>query len=46
MKKIVTKYPKLWATVEPILLAFPSFYIIESRISHVDYLLNREALWT
>ena len=37
--KTVAKYLKLWSTVEPILLAFPNSYMVESEFSHVHYLL-------
>ena len=41
-KKIVAKYPKFSATVEPILLVFPSSYWVESGFSHAHYLLNKQ----
>ena len=41
-KKTVTKYSKLCVTVEPILLAIPSLYLVESGFSHVHYLLSKQ----
>ena len=39
-EETVAKYPKIFATyIEPILLTFPSAYIVESGFSHVHYLL-------
>ena len=40
-KKNVTKYPKLCATLELVLQAFPSSYMTESGFSHVHYLQSR-----
>ena len=40
-KRTLVKYFKLCATVEPILLAFPSLYMMESGFSHVHYLRSK-----
>ena len=45
--KNVSKYPKLCGTVEPILLAFSSLYMVESEFNHVRYFQSKqEAHWT
>ena len=41
---MVVKYPKLCVTVEPVLLAFPKLCMVKSELSHMHYLLSREAL--
>ena len=41
-EKTATKYLKLCATVELILLAFPNLYIVEARFSHAHYLLRKQ----
>ena len=38
----LAKYPQLCATVEPILLAFSSSYMVKSGFSHVHYLLGKQ----
>ena len=40
-EKKVVKYPKVYAA-EPVLLAFPTSYMVESRFSHVYYLLSKQ----
>ena len=42
IRKLWQKYPKLCATVESILLVFPSSYMLESGFSHVLYLLRKQ----
>ena len=42
MKKTVAKYSKFCATVQPILLAFPSSYMVESGLTNVYYLLSQK----
>jgi len=37
-----TKYPKLSATVEPFLLAFPSSYMVEAGFSHANAVLTKQ----
>ena len=38
----VAKYSKLCTTVEPILLAFPSLYMVESGFRHALFTKQRE----
>ena len=38
-EETVTKYPKLCATVEPILLVFPSLYKVKSGFSYMHYFI-------
>ena len=40
-EKSLIKYPKLCATAKPILLAFPSSYMVESGFSHAHYSLSK-----
>ena len=42
MKEKLTKYPKFRATAEPILLAFPSLYMVDFEFSHVFYFLSKQ----
>ena len=41
-ERIIVKYPKFYATIEPILQAFSSSYMVESGFSHVHYLLSTQ----
>ncbi len=41
-EKTAAKYPKLCATIDPILLAFPSLYMVDSGFSYVHYLQSRQ----
>lgn len=38
----VNKYPKLSATVEPVFLAFPSSYMVETSFSHANVFLTKQ----
>ena len=42
MNEKQAKYPKIFVTVETILLSFPSLQVMESGFSHVHYLLSRQ----
>ena len=39
---INNKYPRLSAAVEPLLLAFPSSYMVEAGFSHANSILTKE----
>ena len=42
IKKTLVKYSKLCVTIESILLAFPSLYVVEFEFSQVYYLLSKQ----
>ncbi len=43
-KIIVESYPKLYATVEPLLITFPSSYIVETGFSYANSIKQRREI--